>query len=153
MVAELKQDCYVRALYLNFVHFDFGHRIALADTGGNIELPSVPRAGHDGPFDITFAEWAAPVDAGIIDGVKGSTYIEDCEGLAAHFCNDSVTRLDIGRACHPYELSHCPPPFRYPLYFRKRFLEFAQEAFDWWNARCGTGDCRDNFLCDIPKGC
>ena len=67
---------------LHFVGRHLGGWIIDARPCFDVVLPTVPRAGHNIPFYIAFAQWATTVYTGVIDDVIRAVDIEDGQGLA-----------------------------------------------------------------------
>ncbi|SLM49571.1 protein of unknown function [Nitrospira japonica] len=122
-----EEHFHVRAVDFDLIDFDLPRRIVHTGSGGDVELPTMPRAGHHLAFHVTFAERPSAVNAGIIDGVKHPVDIEEGNGLPLRFRYDSVAWLNIPASRHPYELSHgSPSPSVTLSLLAERFFDLLQ---------------------------
>ncbi len=79
-------------------------------TGGDVELPAMPRAGNLLAGNIPFRKRSTPVGAGIIEGVKVSTDIEDRDIAAIQLNFLRGTFGNVGFFEDLMEIRHGTPP-------------------------------------------
>src|SRR5688500_8986640 len=95
MASRLESCTDLIAFDLHFVGRHLGGGIIDARPGFDVELPTMPRAGHHIPFHITLSQRTTTVYACVIDDMIRAVDIEDRESLAVDFCDHPAPRLDI----------------------------------------------------------
>ena len=97
----------IRALDSDVIAIDrVGRRRAEDSPGGDVKCGAVPRACHLSSVDFPLTQGSADVRATIIDCMKGTIDIEDCDFVSVyldHYClagKNLIGRSDLNKLWH-----------------------------------------------------